>query len=515
MKRSAIPRLFILGGLSLVIAAVVGERIVSMWAEKRIHDALPARGISAASIKVNLLSRTLRAYNVDWTQSRDDEADSVNPIQAEKITLRGVGIFDLLRNNSLTVKSLIIENGNLPLIARDPEKDKEAIADRVLHGLRLQKLELTNTRVIYQSDSNTTWSGLVDINVDRVALKKGADPNQVTSYEGEVTSFKILDAKLERPKKWFGVQIARVDFDHETDLLTCDSVRIVPLYSKLEHARVRGTQSTWVAAMLPRIEARGVDLKFHQDTTLTASNIRIVKGRIDAFRDRRIPLRRKSEIPLPMKWIRELDLAVEIDTIEVEAMEVVYEHFSEEAFEAGILHFSDLNALFRNVYNRAYDNNKPVTTLIASSTAMGGRIQAQFTFPLEPGVPYRAEGTISRLKLPKLNPMLENAAFVSIESGYLNELAFRFSYNNDLATGEVKIDYEGLKLKGLKKDRAGNENEIKTLVVNTALRNKNSRMGVVNNQRDKRRFIFHYWATSLMDGLRDAVMPVATDRKKN
>jgi hypothetical protein len=78
----------------------------------------------------------------------------------------------------------------------------------------------------------------------------------------------------------------------------------------------------------------------------------------------------------------------------------------------------------------------------------------------------------------------------------------------------VAIDYEGLKVKGLKKDKDGNENQVKSLVVNTALRNNNSKTGAINNERDKRRFIFHYWATSLMDGIRDAVMPAASEKKQ-
>jgi hypothetical protein len=195
-------------------------------------------------------------------------------------------------------------------------------------------------------------------------------------------------------------------------------------------------------------------------------------------------------------------------------MEVVYEHFSEEAFEPGVLRFRQLNAMFLNVYNRAYNNTRPVTTLYATSAIMGGKIQAQFSLPLQPGVPYEARGKITKLPLTELNPMLENAAFVSIESGVLNALDFRFNYNNDLSTGEVSIDYEGLKVKGLKKDKEGSENQVKSLVVNTALRNNNSKTGAINNERDKRRFIFHYWATSLMDGIRDAVMPAAGEKKQ-
>jgi hypothetical protein len=509
--KNSFTRLIVLGIFSLSIAAIVAERVAAMWVEKRISRFAASHKLGLESVKVNLFGSTLRAYNVEWRGLIYDGDSVSEPFKAEKVTARGVGILDLARDRSLHVRTLIIENGNLPFHATTRQQERTTVLE--LSGLSVEALRLTNTAVTYQ-DSTSTWSGVVDLTLNRIGLREVSLPYLASSYDGQVVALTVHNAKLERPKRFFTVTVARIDFDREKGKLSCDSVHIQPLHSKLEFARIRGTQSTWANVVVPRIEARGLDMKYHQDTTLTASHIRIVNPRIAAFRDRRVPLRRKSEIPLPMKWMRDLDLAVEIDSIEVDDMEVVYEHFSEEAFEPGVLRFRQLNAMFLNVYNRAYNNTRPVTTLYATSAIMGGKIQAQFSLPLQPGVPYEARGKITKLPLTELNPMLENAAFVSIESGVLNALDFRFNYNNDLSTGEVSIDYEGLKVKGLKKDKEGSENQVKSLVVNTALRNNNSKTGAINNERDKRRFIFHYWATSLMDGIRDAVMPAAGEKKQ-
>jgi hypothetical protein len=510
MKRPSFPRFLLLVLLTLFVLAVVGEWLTSLWLEKKLRDLAEEKGLAVESIKVSLYRRAIRVYNFAW-QPADSTSAS---IKLEKVTARGIGIIDLLSNHSISIRRLIIENGNLRIKAHHKSQKDSAHAPALsLRGLRVESFQLTNTMLVY-SDSNTTWSGKVDLDLHHIKLKDPSKPARIASYEGSVRSIAIGEATMKPRHGYFSASVGKINFDHEKDLLSCDSIHIIPLYPKLELARVRGTQSTWVDVMLPHIEARGFDLNYHKDTTLAASYILIRDAHIEAFRDRRVPLKRRSEVPLPMKWLRELAIAIEIDTIEVARMDVTYEHISEDGFKPGQLNFANLNAKFRNVLNRSYHNTRPVTTMISSAEIMGGHIQGYFTFPLEPGVRYEARGKVRGLSLPRLNPMLENAAFVSIESGKLTELDFRFHYDNNVSEGEATVDYKDLKVKGLKKDRAGNENQAKTLVANAALKNNNKKTGAINNERDKQRFIFHYWATSVMSGIRDAVAPAAPESKK-
>src|SRR5205085_8534839 len=109
-----------------------------------------------------------------------------------------------------------------------------------------------------------------------------------------------------------------------------------------------------------------------------------------------------------------------------------------------------------------------------------------FKFPLEAGTPYEARGHITHLPLSDLNPMIENAVFMSVETGYLNDLAFHFHYNNDVSTGKVEVDYKDLKVIGLTKDQESAVDPMKTLVANTALKNNTARTGTIHTERDKR-----------------------------
>ena len=64
-----------------------------------------------------------------------------------------------------------------------------------------------------------------------------------------------------------------------------------------------------------------------------------------------------------------------------------------------------------------------------------GLIQASFSLPLDGKTQYHAKGKISQMALRHLNPVLENLAFIRIESGRLNDLNFDFDYNDKSSKG--------------------------------------------------------------------------------
>jgi hypothetical protein len=516
MKSTSLPRFFLFSILGLLIVLFAGERILSRWLEKRLTAEMVAANISVASVDVSVAGRFVRAHNFKWHSSSNQLQQDSSFVEAEELSLEGISIFHLLRNRSIRIHTLTFNRGKISMapVAHDTVRKKPELPS--FDGLQVGTLRIVHTSIMWRPDSVTNWTADAELACNMIELKGSADPLRIASYEinGDV-EISMTNVSRKQRGGFFLMELQHLSLNRDQHTLSCDSLTIIPTYSKLEFAHRKGTQSTWAAVTIPRIEINGLDLNQHQDSTFTASHILISGARVDAFRDRRVPLRRKTEIPLPMTWMRELNLAVEIDTLQVDDMEVVYEHFGEKSFEAGTIRFSNLDGTFLNVINRSYNNLAPVTTLHATANVMThGKIEASFTFPLEPGTAYRAHGRISRLPLTELNSILESAAFMSIETGHLNDLAFEFRYNNNVSTGSVEVDYKDLKVKGLTKDRDADVDPMKTLITNLALKNNNSKTGQIQTERDKRRFIFHYWAHSLMDGLRDAVVPVAGDRKK-
>jgi len=193
---------------------------------------------------------------------------------------------------------------------------------------------------------------------------------------------------------------------------------------------------------------------------------------------------------------------------------VTYEEFPEKGYHPGYITFEKLNATLDHLTNRDHYPDYKQATLKASTYVMGkGLLNAEFSLPYGKSQIYNAKGGLDNFSLYRLNPMLENVAFMSVTSGKLNHLAFNFDYTDLKSNGTVLVNYENLKINSLTKEKDSEKNEIMTFIVNTILKknkteelDKERRRGTVEFDRDRRRAIFHYWLRSLLSGIKSSAL---------
>jgi hypothetical protein len=136
-----------------------------------------------------------------------------------------------------------------------------------------------------------------------------------------------------------------------------------------------------------------------------------------------------------------------------------------------------------------------------------GKVKATFKLPLDVKQRYSAEGSIKSLPLKELNPLLKDIAFIEIASGRLNVMNFSFTYDDIGSQGQIGLDYEDLRILSLKKEKDGDVNAFKTLLVNTAVKNEQTLTGEISVERNQKKAVFNLWTVSLVDGIRAALMP--------
>jgi hypothetical protein len=182
-----------------------------------------------------------------------------------------------------------------------------------------------------------------------------------------------------------------------------------------------------------------------------------------------------------------------------------------------------LNASLDHLTNRDHFPDHKQATLKVTSYLMGkGLIKAEFSLPYSKAQVYNAKGSLSGLSLYRLNPMLENIAFVSVTSGKLKQLSFNFDYTDLKSKGTVMINYEDLKINSLTKEKDPEKNEFMSFVVNTILKkdknedlDKGRRMGTIDFERDRRRAIFHYWWQSVFTGIKSSATESPRKKEKD
>ena len=221
--------------------------------------------------------------------------------------------------------------------------------------------------------------------------------------------------------------------------------------------------------------------------------------------------------------MRALKFGIAVDTLKLIDAKVTYEEFPEKGYHPGYITFEKLNATLDHLTNRDHYPDYKQATLKASSYVMGkGLLKAEFSLPYGKSQVYNAKGGLDNFSLYRLNPILENVAFMSVTSGRLNHLAFNFDYTDLKANGTVLVNYENLKINSLTKEKNPEKNEIKTFVINTILRknkdknvDKEKRTGAIEFEREKKRAIFHYWWRSLLSGIKSSAGELPQKKNKN
>ena len=500
--------------VGIVLFIFVAGRGITYYANKKIHKALESVGGQVGNLNVNLFFRRVTAYDFELNLPGDNTHPVPTTAHIKTIRLSSINLYQLIVNKKLRIGEILIENGNVDFNKKIVRKDSTASSKKnPLQEIAIQNIIIRRVKVSIVSDSVHEMSGVVNATFTDIQSPDSVSLSDIKKYGLKNLDIKISKLLITTPEL-YQIKVGSIQAISERQELRVDSVMLVPRYSKFKFARVAGKQTDRINTFIKRIDVKGLDYSQLKDSAFVASTIEIASGELSSFRDKRLPFKETKNKPLPMAALKELSFGIEVDTIKIKDTKITYEEFPSDGFRSGKLVFENLNATLVNLSNRPYYNKPDHATLNAKAMLMGkGQIQATFLLPQKENEPYQAEGKIGNFPLHHLNPVLQNLAFINIESGKLNALNFKFNYTDKLSSGKLTINYEDLKINGLKKEKSVIINDFKTLLINTVVKNDKDksvptekRTGTISFERDRKRQIFNYWWKSLLSGIKSGVL---------
>jgi hypothetical protein len=509
-----------------VTACIVflGGVFASQYAAQQIKERLTAVGCSVGSVQVNIFTQRITISEFDLDHGTDSTGNIPIKAQIKNITLKSVSLYNLLVNKKLEINAIFIADGSVRFyekkssINRRPQKKEERIKKIIVDQILLQNINTT-----IGTDSLKQYSGMVNMTLNNIRSSDTAGIGNIKEYTLKDLEGNITDLLLKSSNGFYQTRIVKLSIAGSEEKLLLDSLIITPNYPKYKFSRVAGKQIDRINASIPRLEITGLQYDQLRDSVFIASKIEIKSPELHSFRDKRMRFKETKNKPLPVAAIKRLDFGIEVDTVQIKDAKISYEEFPSDGFKSGTVVFEDLQATLVNVSDKIYQNKPPYATLEARAKIMGhGLIQASFSLPLDTKKSYHAKGKISQMELHHLNPALENLAFIKIESGRLNNLIFDFDYNDKSSKGSLTINYQDLKITGLKKEKSKDESDIKTFLINTLVKNdkdKNvpaeKRTGAIEFERDRKRQIFNFWWKSLLSGIKSSVLNADKDSRKS
>lgn len=508
---------------SVVLVLVVAGVILSQYVQKRAGVELKALNAKVSSISINLFTRSLTVEDFEWTYLDDSLSRSPHHLTLGNIRFSGINLYQLLRNKKIEVHKIVLEGGDLQFNKNLKIKRKNEPKKKVdLKGISIDLLVLKDINAKFYNDSIAEYAGTVNLSLGNVQLEDVGKAQDPYAYKLKFFEVRVTKIRINEKEGMYRTNVSQLYANSDDHNIIIDSISILPRYSKYRFSRNVGRQIDRFTASIPKISITGLTYDQVKDTLFTASGFEIVSARLHVFRDKRLPFIKKKNTPLPMAMIRTFPFGMAIDSLKIIDANITYEEFPEKGFQTGQLRFEGLNATLDHISNRDYYSNYKQATLITSARIMGkGRIKAEFSLPYGEQQIYNAKGTISNLALHRLNPILESLAFISVESGTLNQLNFNFDYNDLKSRGSILINYENLKIAGLTKEKESTTNEFKSWILNTVLRkdkdksvSREKRTGTIDFDRDRKRAIFNLWVKSLFSGLKSSVLDSSNKKEK-
>ncbi len=499
-------------GVALLIGIAV--HFFSKYVEDKVRNVLASIPVNASNVNVNILTQSIELSSVDWTQPNDSLPQFPHHLFLKNLRVEGISVYQLLAKKTVHIHKIVFDIGEFQFNSGLKKLKSEAKKPSIeLKGLTIDRIVLKDIYTKVFNDSLDQYEGIVSLGLDNVVLADLDSIREPTSYEIKSFDALVTHLSIRGKKDMYKTTISKVYANSIDSKVEIDSVMIVPKYSRYQFSRKLGRQVDRMNLLIPKISISDLSFAEVKDSLFRAANIDIKSAKLYIYKDKRLPFMRDIT-PLPIAMIRDLKFGIAVDSLKLIDAKVTYEEFPEKGYHPGYVTFEKLNATLDHLTNRDHYPDYKQATLKASSHVMGkGLLKAEFSLPYGKSQVYNAKGSIDNFSLYRLNPILENVAFMSVTSGRLNQLTFNFDYTDLKSNGTVLVNYEDLKINSLTKEKDPEKNEIKTFVVNTILKknktakvDKERRRGTVEYDRDRRRAIFHYWWRSLLSGIKSSAL---------
>jgi len=492
----------------LALLGMITPRVLSTYVEGEITERIYAHNGKVSKVTVDLFARSLWLHDLEWSSVPDTVNSFPHILRIHSIAVKRISLYQLIKNKTIHIREIVLDSGMV-----QPNSAIKRISETLESTFRrfeCSSIVLNAVEVEIMTDTIVSLSARIDLQLKDIVVSFDTSNSlqySIKNYEG--TAYGI---QLSRHEGMYGGTIRKLYISTHEGRIEFDSVLLIPNYTKYRFAQILGEQAGRLNISIPKLILEGVAFEKIPDSAFIVSKVSIRSLDLFSFKDKRVPFLRDYTIPLPMEGFLSAKWKVKIDTVQLLDSRIIIEEYPEKGDERTQITFSDVNALLTGLNNQKPENEENYAILKATGLLMGdGKIEAEFTLPLDGKSRYTAQGKITNFDLVKLNPVFVPIANIRIESGYLNILSFDFSYTDYVSKGKLDIDYAGLRLLVLKKN-GPETNTFKTFVVNLFVKKDRDQsgsdaraVGVIDIERDRKRLIFNVWWKSILDGLKSSM----------
>lgn len=323
---------------------------------------------------------------------------------------------------------------------------------------------------------------------------------------------------LRRSNHLYYYQFNEIQLQSHERSFTVKNLHIVPILGEAAHMRAAKWQTDRLDIDLYNLLFNQVNVQEVLNGNLIAGELLIKKTVLKIFRDKSFPMKKENKVGhYPQQQLLKIPIDVALKKITIQDGYLEYKEKNPQTGSSGTVVFNDISASLHNVTNRLGDirNNGIFTVHFNSRFLNKIPLTATLQFYLNSkNGKFTVNGSMKSTDATIFNPLSKPMALVEINSGTINSLDFNFVCTDYNAKGIIRLLYDDLKVKILKKEEISREYKQKkmiSLLANITIQNANPdknkpvRIITVNHARDVYKSMFNLIWKSIFEGAQKTV----------
>lgn len=436
---------------------------------------------------------------------------------------------ELQESGELTISELRLFKPDIEIfvdqVSKDEigiEKDRNLRESSLIKKLIVREFEIVEGDVfVFQKDGSKDPQGvnslnfvLSDLDLDLAQLDQ-IGPQDLLKKE---FSLSFPDFEFLLPDSLNKVSVGLVELENEKIILK--DILFEPRFGKYAYTRKVGYQVDIATIKVPEITVFKADLeKLMEEKSFVANKVLISGVAANIFKDKRFDKKEDKYRPMPQFLMQNAGFTVRLDTLELLDGEITYTEFPENGMIPGMLYFDNMNISLYPFHIEKEGDEYPLQKAdLVGNARLYGEAELSLDARISFRYPYYMDinAKLGAFDVSIINPILENNAYLRALSGNVEGAEWSFKANDEEAIGMMKILYNDLKLELLDErtlERGKGRKAILTFVLNVfAVKSNNPRKLFGNtvssriyDERDTRRFVFNYWWTATLSGLKGSL----------
>lgn len=427
----------------LVILFFVAKTIITNKVENRLHEMMGAAS-NYEELDVSLLQQKISLKGLNYNKRG-------NSVHADRISMQGIGFFKYLSSDKLHIDKFVLENPQI-IISRADSTSKKESDKKFNQNISIGEVSATNGVFKFRKENskgNEVFLRFPEFQISYVQIDssslKQTIPLKYQSYHLKSDSLRL---NL-NPEHY----VAAGGLDLENGKTSIKEFRIIPYYNKTDFDQKIPYEKDRISLRVDSVELDSLTFAFNEGTLyLRNPNMSVTGGDLQVYRNKVLP-DDPSRRELYSKLLRNAPVKLDFPKVTVQNSHIGYEEKMKEQRPPASVVFDIKKAEIENITNIDLDRKDfPQTKVHAEATFQEvAPLTVDWSFnTANTNDKFRISGKFGAVPGDALNSLLRPAMNMEAK-GTIKDAWFTFTGNDELLTGDVRLNYDKFKFVWLKK----------------------------------------------------------------